>query len=98
MLKPSNDQKIGDVLSSYLKDNKKLKPRLDQKKLMQIWEEEMGPTIAGYTRDIRLYRHKVFITIDSAPLRNELSYSKEKICRFLNESLGEDLIDAVVIR
>ncbi len=76
----------------------RLKGKLNQSRIRNQWERMMGPSIAGYTRDIKLYRGKLFITIESAALRQELSYGKEKIKRNLNEELGEEAIKEVVIR
>jgi len=76
----------------------RLKGKLNQSRIRNQWERMMGPSIASYTRDIKLYRGKLFITIESAALRQELSYGKEKIKRNLNEELGEEAIREVVIR
>ena len=45
-----------------------------------------------------MYRKKLYITVDSAPLRQELSYGREKIKKVMNEELGEDYIEEVIIR
>ena len=58
----------------------------------------MGPTIEQYTKKIELNRGTLFLTIESAALRQELSYGKEKIQKILNEELGEAYITEVIIR
>ncbi|MEO1514881.1 MAG: DUF721 domain-containing protein [Bacteroidota bacterium] len=97
MMKEQNDKTLKDVLKNFV-DQKKFKPKLHQLKLEQVWGELMGPSIAGYTRRLYLRGSKLFITIDSAPLKQELSYGKAKILSILNEKLGEDYIEEVIIR
>lgn len=93
----NNQTTLKEALKAML-DHYKLKGKLNQSKIRHHWEEMMGPSIAGYTRDIKLYKGKLFIIIDSAPLRQELTYGKDKIRRLLNEELGEEAIKEVIIR
>ena len=58
----------------------------------------MGKMIAKYTRQISIYDKKLFLQIDSAPLKQELFYSREKIIKMMNEEAGEEVIKEVVIR
>ena len=76
----------------------RLKARLNQTRVQNLWETVMGKTIAGYTREIKVRKNKLYLTIESAPLKQELSLSKPKIIRMLNEELGENFIEDVIIR
>jgi hypothetical protein len=58
----------------------------------------MGKTIARYTENIKVINRTLFITTNVAPLKQELSYQKEKIKLRLNEALGEKVIDEVIIQ
>ena len=75
-----------------------LKPKLHQIKVRSAWEKMMGPGITNYTTDIRLKKNTLFIHISSASLRQELTYGKDKIKKILNEEIGENFIEEVVIR
>jgi predicted nucleic acid-binding Zn ribbon protein len=92
-----NDQIIGDVLKNMVRDMK-ISPKLHELKIKKFWQEVMGTTINNYTKEIRLRRNKLFITIDSAPLRQELTYGKDKLLKVLNKEIGEDYIQQIVIR
>ena len=76
----------------------RLRSRLNQTKIQRIWENLMGNAIAKYTTDIKIRRNKLYLTIESAPLRQELSFGKEKIVKMINQELGEEFIQDVVIR
>ena len=96
MLK-KNDQKINEILKEMM-NSKKLKPKLQQEKVKSIWERIMGPSIVRYTSNIHLRQAKLYINIDSAPLKQELLYGKEKILKMMNEEMGEEIIEQVIIR
>lgn len=79
-------------------DHYKLQGRYQQTRLKQLWPTIMGPSIAQYTTDIKIYRNVFYVSISSAPLKQELSMGKDKIKKMLNEELGEDYVKDVVIR
>ena len=91
------EQSIKEVLKKMV-DTYRLKGKLTQTKINDLWQKNMGTTIANYTRELKVRREKLYVTIDSAPLRQELSMGREKIRKILNEELGEDYIKEVIIR
>ncbi len=95
--KHNNETTLKEALKAMI-DHYRLKGKLNQNRIKSLWTQLMGPSISGYTKDIRLYKNKLFITIDSASLRQELSYGREKIKKMLNEELGEEYIEEVIIR
>jgi predicted nucleic acid-binding Zn ribbon protein len=84
---------LAELISMY-----KLKPKLSQTRIKALWSELMGPTVARYTKDIEVRGAKLYLSVDSAPLRQELAYGKEKIRERINEALGENYIQAVIFR
>ncbi|MFT4663651.1 MAG: hypothetical protein ACI8YQ_003945 [Polaribacter sp.] len=96
-MKRHNDQKINEVLGDMI-DSYRLKPKLNQTKIREVWSEMMGPQIDRYTKKITVNKNKIFVTIDSSPLRQELSYGRDKILKNLNEVLGEEFLIDIIIR
>ncbi len=76
----------------------KLKGKLNQSRVKGLWQNLMGPAIAGHTTEIKVFRSKLYVSIDSAPLRQELYIGRKKILKMLNEELGEEFLKDVVIR
>ena len=93
----NNETTLKDALKAMI-EHYRLKGKLNQNRIKSLWGELMGPSIAGYTKDIKIYKNKLYLTIESAPLRQELSYGREKIKKMLNEALGEEYIEDVIIR
>ncbi len=92
-----NEYTIKEAIENLLKVYK-LKDKLDEKKLIESWEEVMGKMIAKHTKDIVIRNKQLIVTLDSAALRNELSLAKTKIVKILNEKAGKVVITEVILR
>jgi len=51
-----------------------------------------------FTQELSLRGKTLYIHLSSAPLREELSYGKEKILKHLNDALGFDGIQKIILR
>lgn len=92
----TNDAPVGNVVLRMLKAYG-IEDKYFEARAKQLWHETMGPTISGYTQNIYVKNRKLYITISSSSLRQEISYSKEKIRTFINEGIGQEFIQAVMI-
>lgn len=92
----TNDEPVGNVVLRMLKAYG-IQDKYFEARAKQLWHETMGPTISGYTQNIYVKNRKLYITISSSSLRQEISYSKEKIKKFINEGIGQEFIKAVMI-
>jgi predicted nucleic acid-binding Zn ribbon protein len=88
---------LGDALRDYLRHSP-FRQQMNEYRIQSLWEKEMGPAISRYTDSVRLVRSSLIITTSVAPLKQELSFSKEKILQRMNDALGEKLIEEVIIR
>jgi len=89
--------KIGDAIQQFLKSSR-LKGDIQALQIEEVWEKIMGKTIARYTDRIHIINGTLFITTNVAPLKQELSYQKEKIKLRINEAFGNNDIREVVIQ
>lgn len=97
MARKNEEQPLSDVLKNFV-DKNKLQKGLDRVNVREVWENQMGPAIKKYTTAIKLDGETLYVHLSSSVLREELSYGKEKIIRMLNESLGKELIQKLVLR
>jgi len=88
---------IGDAIRQFLNQSR-LKGDIQALQIQNVWEQVMGKTIARYTDEIKVINKTLFITTHVAPLKQELLYQKEKIRLRVNEALGENVIEQVVIQ
>ncbi len=85
---------IEELMKFFIKENN-LSRGLRQVTVEELWLEQMGKGVAGYTEKIILSGETLIVYLKSAVLREELSYGKEKIIKILNEALGEELIKKI---
>lgn len=95
--KEEDYQSAKDLIQKFISNNR-LQNGLDNRNLNELWRQELGPAIAKYTTRITLKRNTLYVELSSAPLRNELSYGKEKIIRILNQALQREVIKKLVLR
>lgn len=69
--------------------------RLDEVALVNSWEKIVGPMIAKHTTDIFFKAGTLYITLDSAPLRQELTYARTKLIDRLNEQAGKKMVNDI---
>jgi hypothetical protein len=96
-MKRTNDKPMRELLQDFLEVNR-LKPQLTVTKIKDIWKNRMGNTVAEQTHEIRLNRKILYLYITSSSLRQELSMKRDLVKNMLNEALGEEAVDEVVIR
>ncbi len=96
-MKRHNDQHLKDVLKEMV-ETYRLRSKLNQTKIKSLWAELMGPSISRHTTDISIRGKKLYVSINSSSLKQELSMGKQKILDIINEQLGEEYIKEVVIR
>ncbi|HET8753570.1 MAG TPA: DUF721 domain-containing protein [Salinimicrobium sp.] len=98
MTKRNNEHiSIGEALQDFVEKNK-LQKGLDKVHVREVWNSQMGPAIEKYTTAIKLEKNTLYIQLSSSVLREELSYGKDRIVKMLNEELGRDLIQKLVLR
>lgn len=96
-MKKKNDLTLGEAMQAMIAEYR-LGSQLNESKVKSLWPELMGKTISTYTSNIAVRKNVLYISILSAPLKQELSYAKEKIRTLMNDQLGENFIHDVVIR
>jgi len=58
----------------------------------------MGSGVNSHTNEVRLEGSTLYVFSSSAVLREELSHGKSKIIHMLNELLGKDMIQKIILR
>jgi len=93
-----NDRNIKDVLGDVIGNNRKLQKVYTTVQIREAWKAEMGEIICSYTQKLYFKDGVLTVHLLSAPLRNELSLSKEKVIRLLNEACKKEIIKSIIFR
>ncbi len=83
---------MGDLLKDY-----NLEDKYNESRLIADWETMMGSAIANRTTRIYIRDRILYISVNSAPLRHELSISKDLIVKRLEEQAGKRVVDDIRI-
>ena len=75
----------------------KLEQGLAEYRLMKSWKDLLGITVAKKTKNLRIQNRKLFVTLHSSVVRNELEMIKETLILRLNEAAGMNVIDDIVL-
>jgi predicted nucleic acid-binding Zn ribbon protein len=92
----SNSQSIKEVIENYVSAFK-FSDKLTEVKIQECWENLMGLSIAKHTTKLEIRKNVLYILIDNASLKSELSFAKQRIADAINKSLGKKVIEEVVI-
>lgn len=90
-------KKIDSLLHQFVKAHG-LERGLAEYRLMKSWKDLLGITVAKKTKSLRIQNRKLFVTLHSSVVRNELSMMKDSLIPKLNEAAGMDVIDDVILR
>lgn len=88
---------IGEALSLWI-EAMKMRPKMEETRLMAAWNPTVGPLIASKTRDLYINKRTLYVSVDSSVIRRELLIAKEKLISQLNDASGGDVISDIVFR
>jgi len=92
-----DSRKVGSLLDEFVRANK-LEKGLAEHRMKKAWPELLGAAVARNTVNLYVRNRKMFVTLRSSVVRNELNMIRPQIVRRLNEACGYDLIDDLVLR
>jgi predicted nucleic acid-binding Zn ribbon protein len=97
IMRRNNAEQIGSILRRYLRQES-LESPLNEQRLLDLWPQMLGPSMAKYTRQIYIRNQILFVSLSSAALRQELMMGRELLVRKLNEKVGANVITNIIFR
>lgn len=90
-MRRAREQSIGEVIKELLK-NYDITSKFNEAHIVTLWDKMMGPAVTKYTVNIEVEKRILFVQLNNAALKQELSYAKERIKKMLNEEVGEEVL------
>jgi predicted nucleic acid-binding Zn ribbon protein len=90
-------RRIDSLLEQFVKAHK-LEKGLAEYRLIKSWKDLLGVTVAKKTKSLHIHKRKLFVTLQSSVVRNELEMIKSSLIPKLNEAAGMDVIDDVILK
>jgi len=94
-MKSSNEYTLKQAIEALI-DQFKIQEKLSETVVLNDWEKIVGKMIARHTKNMYIKKRILFVELDNAALRNELSYAKTKLVLAINKSLNSEAIDEIV--
>ena len=82
---------ITDLLNQFLR-TQGLETPLLQRRVIEAWDEVVGPTVARYTGDKFIKKQTLFVKIINPALRQDLSMMRARLVQRLNSRVGAMVI------
>ena len=89
-------KRIDSVLKEYLR-SEGLETPLNQKRLVDSWEEITGATVARFTGEKYIKNQTLYVKILNPSLRQDLSMMRAQLVKRLNDNVGAKVIADVKI-
>lgn len=96
-MKRYNDEKIRDVIKQMVGE-KKFKSSYYKFLIKKFWKEEMSKMVSDSTDSLSIRERKLFINLNSAPIKQELMYHRKTILEKINGYLNDDYLIEIQIR
>lgn len=82
---------LDDILNRLLR-SEGLETPLNQKRLMDAWDEVAGKMVARYTAEKFIKNQTLFVKIANPALRQDLSMMRGQLVKRLNDAVGAMVI------
>ncbi len=96
-MRKSNTQNIGEVINELFKELH-LDRKLKEVSVINSWGEVLGNNISRSTTKLFFKDRVLFVSLSSSVVRNELLMLKTKIIKALNEKVGDNVVEDIVLR
>lgn len=95
-IRKSEATPLGQVINEMF-DAYHLNKKVDHTQVINLWPKLMGKTIASRTKGIFMKENKLFVTVESSALKQELLMSKERIIHLFRQELGKEIVKEIVL-
>ncbi len=88
---------VGQLVRQFLREEG-LETPYNEYRLVEAWPEVMGPGVARHTADVQIRNRILYVHLTSSVLRAELMAGRAMLVRRLNEYVGAQVIEKIVLR
>ena len=96
-MKRNDAEQIGDMIRKFFRLNG-LESPLNEYRLVQAWQDVVGPAIAGYKSNRDIKNQILYVHLTSSVLRQELMMGRDLLVRNLNKQVGAQVIVNIIFR
>ena len=87
-----------DSLIKKITKKPKISEGLRKIDIQEVVKNVLGKNLLNYIKDIHVMDEKLIIKLNSSSLRSELSYSKDKLLKNINDNFKESQIKEIILK
>ena len=87
-----------DSLIKKITKKPKISEGLRKIDVQEVVKKVLGKNLLNYIKDIHVIDEKLIIKLNSSSLRSELSYSKNKLLKNINDNFQESEIKEIILK
>lgn len=91
-MKWTDPQLIKTLIDNVMMDTPESRRTVLEQRACYLWPEIVGPGVNRYTLRRYVDHGILHVYLTSAPLKNELSFMRQRLVTRINEALGEEII------
>lgn len=95
-MRRTDPQSIKELIDKVLDDDS-VRDVARAQRLSYMWPEIVGPGINRYTTRRYVADGALHVYLSSAPLKNELQFHRSRLVELLNQAVGADVINDIII-
>ncbi len=92
------EKHIGTILAAVIAANSSLADGYYKQKIKSSWKDVAGEFVANATEDININGRKMYVKLNSAIIRSEIMMIRSQLTYKLNQAVGHDTIDEIIVR
>jgi len=97
-MKKFEEKHIKDVLNGLLGSSKnRLSDKFLSSKIEGLLKEEFGEVLFPYVKEVRFFKNTLYLKIESASFKQELSNGRDALKRNLNLKLDSQIVQQIRI-
>ncbi|MCK9202815.1 MAG: DUF721 domain-containing protein [Bacteroidales bacterium] len=95
-MRKSNEKPIKVAIEEFF-EKYHLNNKMSQAQVLASWESVVGEIVAKNTKRLNIQGKTLYVKVESAALKNELMYARNKIIQGLNKAVGSNVIDEIIL-
>jgi hypothetical protein len=92
-----NTQIIGNVLDDFFEQNPALADKLAETRVMDSWNTVLGASVSKFTTNLYIRKRSLYVKLTSSVLKSELMLCREQMIDKLNNHVGRNVIDNIIL-
>ena len=88
---------MNELLKEFMKSLPD-KAELKRGMVLHFWPSVVGEQIAGITKTLNFKGRKLIVTVENEAWRYELHSSRYSIAKKLNQKVGSDVVEEIIVR